>query len=94
VEGVPIGLLEAREYEEVAVETKPGDTILFYSDGVEDQLNAGEEEYSRARVQRLLKKYGGDAPRAIAAALFAEIDDFRQETPLTDDQTVVVMRVC
>lgn len=94
VEGVPIGLLEAREYEEVAVETQPGDTILFYSDGVEDQLNGNEEEYSRARVQRLLKKHGGEAPRAIAAALFAEIDEFRQEIPLTDDQTVVVMRVC
>src|SRR5579863_7405161 len=34
VEGVPIGLLEAREYEEVAVETQSGDVLLFYSDGV------------------------------------------------------------
>jgi sigma-B regulation protein RsbU (phosphoserine phosphatase) len=43
LEGVPIGLLEDREYEEVELILEPGDTILFYSDGVEDQLNAKEE---------------------------------------------------
>ncbi len=58
VEGVPIGLLEDREYEEVELALEPGDTILFYSDGVEDQLNAKEEDYSRARVTRLLAKRG------------------------------------
>ena len=56
MEGVPIGLLADTEYEEVELMLEPGDTILFYSDGVEDQLNAKEESYSRARVTRLLTK--------------------------------------
>jgi phosphoserine phosphatase RsbU/P len=94
VEGVPIGLLENREYEEVAIETQPGDVILFYSDGVEDQLNAREEDYGRSRVLRLLKRHGADTPKAIANALFLDIDEFREVTPLTDDQSVVVMKVC
>jgi phosphoserine phosphatase RsbU/P len=94
VEGVPIGLLENREYEEVPVETEPGDVILFYSDGVEDQLNSGEEEFGRARVTRVLKSHGADAPKSIAGALFQGLDEFRDGTPLTDDQSVVVMRVC
>jgi len=51
-------LLDGREYEELAVDTQIGDTILFFSDGIEDQLNAKEEEYSRGRVHRLLKKHG------------------------------------
>jgi sigma-B regulation protein RsbU (phosphoserine phosphatase) len=94
VEGVPIGLLEEREYEEVAVETEPGDVILFYSDGVEDQLNARDEEYSRSRTLRVLKKHGHEAPHSIARSLFLDLDEFRQDTPLTDDQSVVVMKVC
>ncbi|HWZ32845.1 MAG TPA: GAF domain-containing protein [Bryobacteraceae bacterium] len=94
VEGVPIGLLEGREYEEVAVETQIGDTILFYSDGVEDQLNAKNEDYTRGRVQRLLKKHGAESTKAIADAIFADLDAFRDDTPITDDQSVVVMRVC
>ena len=94
VEGVPIGLLEDREYEEVAIETEPGDVILFYSDGLEDQLNAYDEEYGPARVSRVFQKHGTDVPKAIAAALFEDLDKFRDETPLTDDQSVAVMRVC
>ncbi len=91
VEGVPIGLLEDREYEEVELMLEPGDTILFYSDGVEDQLNAKEEDYSRARVSRLLTKRAQLAPQAIADAFFADLDKFRGETPITDDQTLVVV---
>jgi sigma-B regulation protein RsbU (phosphoserine phosphatase) len=93
VEGVPIGLLEDREYEEVELMLEPGDTILFYSDGVEDQLNAKDEDYSRARVSRLLTKRAQLAPQAIADAFFADLDKFRGETPITDDQTLVVARV-
>jgi sigma-B regulation protein RsbU (phosphoserine phosphatase) len=93
VEGVPIGLLEGREYEELAIETKIGDTIVFYSDGVEDQLNAKEEDFSRGRVQRLLKKLGNEGPAAIVDGIFAELDAFRDDTPITDDQSLVIMRV-
>jgi sigma-B regulation protein RsbU (phosphoserine phosphatase) len=98
VEGVPIGLLEDREYDEVELLLEPGDTLLFYSDGVEDQLNAKEEDFSRARVAPLLRKHAEEgpdqsSPQAIADAFFAELDQFRGETPITDDQTVVVARV-
>jgi sigma-B regulation protein RsbU (phosphoserine phosphatase) len=93
IEGVPIGLLEDREYEEAELVLEPGDTVLFYSDGVEDQLNAEEEDYSRSRVKRLLKKHGGAKPQAIADAFFADLDAFRDGTAITDDQTVVVVRV-
>jgi phosphoserine phosphatase RsbU/P len=93
-EGVPIGLLEDRQYEEIEFMAEMGDTILFFSDGVEDQLNAREEDYSRQRVIRMLKKHGAESPAAFAKAMFADLDAFREGTPITDDQSIVVMRVC
>jgi sigma-B regulation protein RsbU (phosphoserine phosphatase) len=94
VEGVPIGLLEGREYEEVVFQAEVNDMILLYSDGVEDQLNPKGEEYSRTRLQKLLEKRGKQSPKCIAGAIFAELDHFRDDAVITDDQTVVVMRVC
>ena len=44
-EGIPLGLLENRDYDEVTVKTKKGDTIVLFSDGVADQQNRQEEEY-------------------------------------------------
>ena len=92
-EGVPIGLLEDREYDEVLHQAEAGDLMLFFSDGVEDQLNAKEEDFTRGRVTRLLKKHGSGTPKNLADAIFSEIDTFRDDTPITDDQSVVVIKV-
>jgi len=93
IEGVPIGLLEDREYEEMDLAVEPGDSILFFSDGVEDQLNEKSDDFSRSRITRILKQHGGEPPQAIVDAIFLELDAFREATPITDDQTVVVLRV-
>jgi sigma-B regulation protein RsbU (phosphoserine phosphatase) len=93
VEGVPIGLLEDRDYEEIQVGVQPGDTILFFSDGVEDQLNESGEDFSRDRVAKLLEKHAQEPAQAIANAILEEIDEFRGPTAITDDQTLIVLKV-
>ncbi len=93
VEGVPIGLLEDREYEQLELTMEPEDRIVFYSDGVEDQLNGKDEDFSRGRLTRLLKHHGGEQPQAIADACIRALDEFRDGTAITDDQTVVVVRI-
>ena len=90
--GVPIGLLEDQEYEELAISARPGDVVLLYSDGVEDQLS-GEEEYGRDRLETVLKKTCAASAQKIADAIVDDIDVFRGATPLTDDQTVIVLKV-
>lgn len=91
--GVPVGLLEDRQYEEVECQTERGDAILLYSDGVQDQLNEDEKHFSCARTLDLFRKYGAERPQKIADAVIKELDKFRADTPITDDQTIVVMKV-
>jgi sigma-B regulation protein RsbU (phosphoserine phosphatase) len=91
--GVPVGLLDDSQYEEVEYQTESGDAVLLYSDGVQDQLNDSDKHFTRGRTQELFKKHGPEAAQAIADAIFSEIDVFRDGVPVTDDQTVVVMRV-
>ena len=91
--GVPIGLLEDRDYEEEIFETEPGDAILLFSDGIVDQLNDREEDFTGVRVRRFMEKHGGDAPRAAVDELIAQLDAFRGSMPLTDDQSAVMMKV-
>jgi len=92
-EGMPIGLLEHQTYDEVSYQAESGDTLLLFSDGVEDQLNSREEHFGRSRVQRLLTNHDIDTPRAIVDQIFADLDEFRDAVALTDDQTVVTMKV-
>ena len=57
-EGIPLGLLEDRDYDEVTVKTKKGDTIVLYSDGVADQLNRQDQEYGGARLFKAAESRG------------------------------------
>ncbi len=93
IEGVPIGLLDGRQYDEVELAVEPGDIVMFYSDGVDEQLNDKGEEYGRDRIMRVLTKRGTETPQAIADAIIASIDKFRSAVPIYDDQSVIVLRV-
>ena len=93
IEGVPIGLLEDREYDVLTFPAQPGDIFLFFSDGVEDQLNEKEDHYSRTRVTKLLRKHAAEPAQAIADAFITALDQYRGSMPITDDQSIVAVRV-
>jgi sigma-B regulation protein RsbU (phosphoserine phosphatase) len=93
VEGVPLGLLDEREYDEVTFDARPGDLILLYSDGVQDQTNDEEEEYGRHRLAHVLRASCGETPAAIVAAVAKDLAAFRGGAPDFDDQTLIAIRV-
>ncbi len=91
VEGVPIGLLESREYEEVTFQAQPGDTLLLYSDGITDHVNAAGTEFGRGRLAQLVRQHCMAGADDLITAIFAELDKF--STDAFDDQTLFVMKV-
>jgi sigma-B regulation protein RsbU (phosphoserine phosphatase) len=93
VEGVPAGLLEGTEYEEVDFDTQRGDTVVLYSDGVQDQPSPNDEEYGRTRLPQLLRMIYDQPARAIVDSIFDDLDRFTEGAGAFDDQTLVVMKV-
>ncbi|HEY7302589.1 MAG TPA: SpoIIE family protein phosphatase [Bryobacteraceae bacterium] len=99
-EGMPIGLLEDQQYEQVQIAAEPNDLLILYSDGVEDQLQddpaedeTESESYGRQRLEKVVTTNCRLSPQQIANRIFEDIDTFRGATPLTDDQTVIVLKV-
>jgi sigma-B regulation protein RsbU (phosphoserine phosphatase) len=91
VEGVPLGLLPDRDYEETVFQTQPGDLIVLFSDGVSDHLSEASEEYGASRLGKILQRDCNLEPREIVRNIFADLDAFN---PVRfDDQTLLVMRV-
>ena len=91
VEGVPLGLLDAREYEEVEFQAQPGDTVVLYSDGITDHLNAAGTEYGRSRLAQVVRTNSHKKAGHLIAAIFKDLDRF--STTAFDDQTLFVMNV-
>ncbi len=90
-EGVPLGLLDAREYEETVFQAEPRDTILLYSDGITDHLSPGGIEYGRGRLMQVVRSHCYQRPAELVAAIFKDLDRFN--TAPFDDQTLLAMKV-
>ncbi len=92
-EGVPAGLLNDRDYEEVTLEAEPGDLIVMYSDGITDQPNTLGEDYGRGHLSRALRRLCGHDPETVASEILADLDEYSAGVPMADDQTLVVLKV-
>jgi sigma-B regulation protein RsbU (phosphoserine phosphatase) len=90
-EGVPLGLLPDREYEEVIFRARPGDMIVLCSDGITDHLSPEGEEFGRDRIGRIISQACDLGPHGMIQTLFDELDRFN---PVKfDDQTIIALKV-
>jgi len=95
LEGVPLGLLPDTQYDESSLDLRPGDVIIFASDGILESENAAEEEFGLQRLSALLSGISPeDSARAIADRILAETDNHSgADVAPHDDRTLVVLRV-
>jgi sigma-B regulation protein RsbU (phosphoserine phosphatase) len=93
VAGVPIGLLEEREYEETVITLERDDVVVLVSDGVQDQRDLAGDSFGDSLLQKRLMSLASHPPQEIAEEVIRSLDDFRQTVPIEDDQTILVMKV-
>ncbi len=91
--GLPLGLFDDVEYDELAYKATPGDIFVFFSDGMMDARNSQGELFGRERVEEVIQQVCGGTAEDIVSALFQAVADFSGDEPSYDDQTVVVLRV-
>ena len=90
--GVALGVMPELEYQEAHVTLAPGDTLILYTDGVSEAMNAEGEEFGIERLQDLFSAQPpSDAKQANEAVLQA-VADFAGDTPQSDDVTCLVIR--
>ena len=92
-EGIPLGLLEHAEYQEVSVELNSGDLFAMFSDGIVEASNTKYEEFGPRRMENVLRQNFHRSPQEIIDTLFEEVREFEQGRPPRDDQTIVLIRV-
>jgi sigma-B regulation protein RsbU (phosphoserine phosphatase) len=92
-EGIPLGLLERAQYQEVSVGLQSGDLLAMFSDGIVEASNIKYEEFGPRRLENVLRQNFHRSPQEIIDTLFEEVREFEQGRPPRDDQTIVLLRV-
>jgi sigma-B regulation protein RsbU (phosphoserine phosphatase) len=90
-EGVPLGLLPNRQYEEAIFQAQPGDMVVLCSDGITDHLSPEGEEFGLERIGKVIAASRELGPHGLIQTLFDELDRFN---PVKfDDQTIIALKV-
>jgi len=92
VGGTPLGLFPGGEYDEVTIQTQPGDVFVTASDGVSEAYNAEGEQYGEERLTALLLGLPNATPVELLDAIFADVQRFSGREMPADDCTVVIIR--
>jgi sigma-B regulation protein RsbU (phosphoserine phosphatase) len=94
-EGFPLGLFPDAQYEELTIAAKPGDVLVFFSDGIVDAENAEGEMFGTDRLTAVLREHPSacHSAQATVDAILAAVGEFQAGTAHFDDETLVVLRV-
>ncbi len=90
--GMALGIVSGIELEEREIALGPGDTVLFYTDGVTDALNDEVDEFGLKRLRRVVQAHQSQSAADIVQAVNRAVAEFVGDTPQFDDFTLLVLK--
>jgi len=91
--GFPLGIFEDVQYDEWGVTLEVGDILVFHSDGIAETANSEGQFFGTTRLRKLIEQHHERSAAEIADLVLREVDWFTQSAPLSDDRTLVVLKV-
>jgi len=96
-DGIALGLEEGSVFnktlKEQTIALKPGDTLIFYTDGFTEAMNQYKEEYGEERFIQLIAENRQLAAQELINVIVSNIKGFAKDMPQHDDMTIVVIKI-
>jgi sigma-B regulation protein RsbU (phosphoserine phosphatase) len=85
--GIALGIAQGMPFPQTTLTLQHGDTLLLYTDGVTEAMNAESEEFGVERLQTIFRDTPPTSAQATNDAVFAAVHAFAGDTPQSDDIT-------
>ncbi len=89
--GTALGVVQGLAYEEGAVDLAPGDTLLVFTDGVTEAINAQGQEFGKLRLSALFEGRPTDAAREAIERMLERLARYAQGVEAHDDITCLAL---
>ncbi len=89
--GLALGLMPDVDYEEHEATLAPGDTVVFYTDGVTEAENGKSELFGTERLDRVFESAPPQGAEQATGAIFAAVHAFAGGAPQSDDITCLTL---
>ena len=91
--GTVVGLFESWNYESAEVELKPGDLVVYFTDGVVEAESAEGEQFGTERLIDLIRSDTFLTAHDIQSLILDQVFDWCGSQEQADDITVVCLKV-
>lgn len=89
--GMPLGIAADQQFEELVVKLQPGESLLFYTDGITEAMNSKNELFGKHRLMQAIASCGAPA-RDLVKSLVTSVEQFCDSSPQRDDICITAVR--
>jgi sigma-B regulation protein RsbU (phosphoserine phosphatase) len=91
--GMALAFMSDFPYSSGEIQLQAGDTLVLYSDGVNEAMNIHSKLFTAERIQKTLASLrDGESAEVIAKAVIQDVADFVGDAAQSDDITILVVR--
>jgi sigma-B regulation protein RsbU (phosphoserine phosphatase) len=87
-----LGIFENIELEERTIQVAPGDLLLFYTDGVTEARDIGNQMFEEERLRDVVAAHPKASAQQLVGAVIEAVEAFSRDTPQADDLTLFVVK--
>ena len=92
VGGIPLGIVDSIGLEQATVQLRPGQTLVLYTDGIHEAMNAAGEMFGIAGIEEALHACSGE-PSCVVNSIVEALRAHEAGVRPSDDQTIVAIKV-
>ena len=89
--GIALGIAPGMSFPQDTIQLKYGDTLMLYTDGVTEAMNADREEFGMERMQQVFADQPPANSKEATEMIFEAVHKFAGETPQSDDITCLTI---
>ncbi|MDE0604572.1 MAG: SpoIIE family protein phosphatase [bacterium] len=90
--GIAVGIAADVVYTQESVTLEPGDTVVLYTDGVTEAMNADNQQFGMGRLAEVFEGNSPESATAANEAVFERVRIFAGDAPQSDDITCLTLR--
>lgn len=91
VSGLPLGMFCEAEFASQKVKLESGDSLLLFTDGVTETINAEGDEFGTPRLYESLNGFVSGEPRDLLAHCLMQVASFRGTAERSDDLSMLAL---
>jgi sigma-B regulation protein RsbU (phosphoserine phosphatase) len=91
--GTALGFDAGLEFERTELTLRPGDSLVFYTDGVSEAFNPQDDCYGDDRLIADTTALAGQSAPNLTASLLAKVHAFADSAPQSDDIAILTLKV-